>query len=937
MKKLKCITVILFHLLPAYCFTQNFGGNAPVVKWKQINTNTARVIFPTGLDSQANRMANVIQLLDSTTSNTIGGKQRKWNVVLQNQTTISNAYVRLAPVMSELYMTPPQDNFSEGSLRWDDNLIIHESRHMQQFSNFNKGVSKLFSFFLGQEGQLFANGLLLPDYFFEGDAVFQETLVSHQGRGRMPSFYNGFKSLWIENKKYSWSKYRSGSLKNFVPDHYPLGYMLVSYGYEKYGDTFWNSVTNDAVRGRRFFNKAIQKYSRIPFKQFRSNAIDYFKEQSALTDNKVNDSLHYITATEKNNVVDYLFPAFIGNDSIVVTKKSYKKIAAFYLLVNGKEEKIRVKDVVIDDYFSYRSGKIVYAAYQSDARWSNRDYSVIQLLDIATKKQQQLTVHSKYFSPDINSDGTEVLAVSVNTDGTNALHRLNAATGKVVLKVPNTSNYFFTQTKYINSETAIAAVRNPEGNMALAKVNLVTGAINLLTMFSFNVLGNPFVKGDTVYFSRRDKNADNIFAITLNNKRLFKLTNNLNGVYQPVVNYNNDLVYTAFTADGHRLVKTTVGNALWQQFNDFILIPDLYTPNALTGKSARVLDAVDTIKHPITKYKKSFQLFNFHSWRPIINDPEFGYTLYSDNVFSSFSNAISYTYNRNDKSHTIGFNSAFAGLFPILNVGVEESFNRTLDNAFGKSVQYNTALAKAGISIPLHFIGHRTNKFISLGGSYNIEQYYYNGLTKNVLKNKAINYINTFISFGNYSRMARQNINPKWGQVISLTYKDAFNFRESHKFIGAGTLYFPGLFANHSLVINTAYQKRDSLPDLFSNTFLYARGYQALSTRRMYKLAANYHFPIVYPDGGIPGLIYFTRIRANMFYDYNNAKARVNGTLTEIINRSVGTEIYFDTKIWNSLPVSIGVRFAHLLDMDLINPIVKNKWEILIPINLIPN
>jgi hypothetical protein len=105
----------------------------------------------------------------------------------------------------------------------------------------------------------------------------------------------------------------------------------------------------------------------------------------------------------------------------------------------------------------------------------------------------------------------------------------------------------------------------------------------------------------------------------------------------------------------------------------------------------------------------------------------------------------------------------------------------------------------------------------------------------------------------------------------------------------------------------------------------------------MYKLAANYHFPMVYPDGGIPGLIYFTRIRANMFYDYNNAKARVNGTLTEIINRSVGTEIYFDTKIWNSSPVSIGVRFAHLLDMDLINPTVKNIWEILIPINLIPN
>jgi hypothetical protein len=154
-------------------------------------------------------------------------------------------------------------------------------------------------------------------------------------------------------------------------------------------------------------------------------------------------------------------------------------------------------------------------------------------------------------------------------------------------------------------------------------------------------------------------------------------------------------------------------------------------------------------------------------------------------------------------------------------------------------------------------------------------------------------------------------------------------------------LYFPGLAVNHSLLINAAYQKRDTLPDLFSNIFSYARGYEALSTRRMYKLAFNYHFPLCYPDWGVAGLIYFQRVRANAFFDFNNAKARVtsNGisALTEIKNRSVGGELYFDTKVWNSLPVSIGVRFAHLLDTDLLNRGVKNKWEIIVPIGLIPD
>ena len=176
----------------------------------QVNTNSSRVIFPKGLDSQAQRISNTVSLLDTTTLYSIGNKSRKWNIVLLNQTTEANAYVRLAPVISELYMVPPQNSFANGSLRWDDNLIIHENRHMQQFSNFNHGFTKVFSFFLGQEGQLLANGLTIPDYFFEGDAVWQETLVSKQGRGRMPSFFNGMKALWLADKKYNWMQLRNG-------------------------------------------------------------------------------------------------------------------------------------------------------------------------------------------------------------------------------------------------------------------------------------------------------------------------------------------------------------------------------------------------------------------------------------------------------------------------------------------------------------------------------------------------------------------------------------------------------------------------------------------------------------------------------------------------------------------------------------------------------
>ena len=954
MKKIRAFLSIIFLLPVCTAAAQNFGGNPASESWYQINNKTVRVIFPHGLDSQANRIANIMKLLGDTTAKTIGGIQKKWNIVLLNQTTISNAFVRQAPVLSEFFMTPPQNSFSSGSIRWDDNLVIHENRHVQQLSNFNKGFTKVFSFVLGQEGQLLANGMTVPDYFFEGDAVWQETLVSAQGRGRMPSFYNSFKSLWLANKDFSWMKLRNGSMKDFTPDHYELGYQLTAYGYEKYGQNFWHKVTNDAVRFRGVFypfNRAVERYSGKSYKQFRQDAMNYFKEKSFSVKTTSATAFTYLTKEQKNNVVDYEFPNYINDDSILVTKKSYKEVNAFYILSKGKETKLRVRDIGIDDYYGYKNGKIVYAAYQSDARWANRDYSVIKILDIYTGKQRQVTYKSKYFSPDINAAGTEILAVSVNSDGTNNLCRIDAQTGKLIMKVPNHRNYFFTQTRYINANTAVSALRNPEGNMILMTVNLTTGSLYDLTPFSFNVIGYPSVKGDTVYFSAMRNNADKVFAVVLNSKKLYQLSDNENGVYAPVVNKRGEILVSSFTAGGYMLAKHTLKSFDWKETvsDNFLKNSRIYFNDSMFyGVGAGVLYTLNEhpfkgsttgmIKNKVIKYRKSLHLFNFHSWRPVVDDPEFGYTVFSDNVLSSLSSNITYTYNRSDRSHTIGFNGAFAGWFPVLSVGAEESFNRTVDTALGKSVCYNSAKASAGISIPLRFVGGRTSKFLNFGGGYNLEQYYYRGVGKNVFGNKAVNYMNAFLNFSNVNQQARQHINPRWAQAVSFNYRNAFgDFSRSHKFVANSSFYFPGLFVNHSLVINAAYQNRDSFPDLFSKVFSYSRGYEALSTRRMYKIGANYHFPIVYPDWGFANILYFQRIRANAFYDYTNAKARVNNVLTEIKNRSTGGEIYFDTKIWNALPVSFGVRFSHLLDKDLLNPLVKNRWEIIIPIGLIPN
>ena len=234
-------------LQPILRKAKEFGGNPPSIKWKQVNIPAAKVIFPQGLDSSALEVASIIAQMNLAIAPTIGAKQKQVSIVLQNQTTIANAYVGLAPFRSEFYLTPDQNSFEIGSLPWVQQLSIHEFRHVQQYNNFNVGLSRVLHVLFGEGGQALGNDLAIPNWFFEGDAVFNETMVSDQGRGRIPFFFNGYRALWVANKDYSWMKLRNGSYLDFTPDWYPTGYMMVSYGREKFGDLFWKNVTHDAA------------------------------------------------------------------------------------------------------------------------------------------------------------------------------------------------------------------------------------------------------------------------------------------------------------------------------------------------------------------------------------------------------------------------------------------------------------------------------------------------------------------------------------------------------------------------------------------------------------------------------------------------------------------------------------------------------------------
>ncbi len=331
--RLKVAIIICFGFVNR-SVAQQFGGEPSNLRWYKVDAPSVNVIFPKGLDSVAQRIAAVTRYLNGHTSVTAGDFQRKINIVLHSHTTISNAYVGLAPWRSEFNLMPPQNSFDLGSIPWPDNLAIHEYRHVQQFMNYRKGLSKLMYYIFGEEGQAVANNAAIPNWFFEGDAVFQETSVSVQGRGRLPFFFNGYKSLWQAGRNYSYMKLRNGSFRNYVPDHYQLGYLLVGYGREKFGADFWKKVTDDAVRYRNLFypfQHAVKKYSGLPFREFVDQARTWFMQRSE----RIQEAGNFVTKDSRGYVTDYVYPYAIDSDSILVLKKSYRKPACLVLAHEG--------------------------------------------------------------------------------------------------------------------------------------------------------------------------------------------------------------------------------------------------------------------------------------------------------------------------------------------------------------------------------------------------------------------------------------------------------------------------------------------------------------------------------------------------------------------------------------------------------------------------
>jgi hypothetical protein len=637
-------------------------------------------------------------------------------------------------------------------------------------------------------------------------------------------------------------------------------------------------------------------------------------------------------SSKRNNrttVTNYYFPQFISGDSLLYVQTAYDRLPAFYIRDGRGEHRLVQRSITTEDWFSYRNGTIAYTAFSTDPRWSLYDFSDIVLLDVKTGHERRISEKEKMFTPDLSPSGKKLVAIRFTDSLQTELQILQTATGNVEkVLLPGAGNQY-ANPRFAGEDSVIVVSKNEKSEAALLLIDLRdTATTELLLPYSLNTISVPFVAKDKVYFVSNASGNDDLFSVDIKSREIIQLTQDKTGNYYPSV-YGDSWVWSHFTAEGlllkqaslNAMQQQVISHQSWQQKRQQYPVAD-----------AAVLHNAPVRLYNDQPYGNTSHLLNFHSWAPNYVDPEFTFSLYSDNVLNTFSNELFYSYNQNEASHGVGWNSSYGGLFTVINGGVTYTFNRHV-KLEDRTVTYDQLDARLGYNIPLNFSKGKSYKFLNFGSDVVFSSYTPKGALKDSVAAGHQTYLKNFVNWSHYLPKAVQHIYPKLGWSTGFQHRQLLS-KNGYQLLGNVSVYLPS-FANHSLVLAGAFQQTDTNSVVFSNLFSNSRGYNEVYFSRMWKAAANYHFPIVYPDFGFANIFYLQRLRGNLFYDFTKVFSRDKLQTDQL--RSVGAELFFDSKWWNQLPVSFGFRVSHLLD-DGYTPQDRkgsNWFEIILPVNLI--
>ncbi len=920
MLKSYLITFALFF--PVFGFSQYYltGQDPASVRWRQIKTENFQIIFPKEYSRMAQYYANVLELSGKHVKRPYIEKQKPVTIILHNRSTLSNAMVSPAPFHADFFEMPSQDLYPQ---IWQDQLALHEYRHVVQMTKIKSGFTKGLYYLFGDQGVAAVFGTFLPFWFIEGDAVFSETVHSKSGRGRVPGFSYKLKAQVLDKKIYKYDKAQFGSYKNFVPDHYTLGYQLVTYGTSRYGISMWNDILCRVAR-KPFtlvpFTYGLKKSTGNGKVNFYNKTLDSLKVQWQKSDPAFTDSLF---KTENRFYTDYLFPQPLSDGSVICEKASIDDIRRFVkVFPDGSEKPIYTPGFDFKESLWANDSLICWNEKSFDIRWSNRDYSVIKIYDFKNRKIKTVTRKSRYFAPAVSGNLKYIAASEITETGQNNLVILDFVSGKKIKTFATPGNLLFMTPRWANDNKHIAAIVLGKNGKKIIVANIETGDIKTVLPYTFAEIKQPAIYDDYIVFSGTFEGKDELFAVRISDGKIFKLLNARFGSVNPVFSADGKKIfYSAYTSDGF---KPAVSDFIPENLKVYNkkTVPAFYPVDKLVSDTTFVLDNVkvpDSIYNE-KKYSRIAHLFNPYAWGPLYIDADNysfqpGVSLLSQNKLSTAVTSLGYLYDINEQTGKVKFGFDYYGWYPVISINASYGGRRQFANdgqGQMQEVRWKETDISAAVSFPLNFTKSKWIKGINPSAKVHQRFLSMEPGSKFSFKEERLT-IAAFQLYGYIQqKKSKKDIFPRYGMWINGLYrKTLFSDSSSEQMSLQGALFLPGVLKHHGIRIYTAFQNNIEGYYNFGHTVSMPRGYTGLQPDRCAVIKADYALPLFYPDWNVPAVFYLKRVYSRLFYDYlydigNNGQGDVS---------AAGVEIYSGWHFLSLFPeVNLGIRFSYLIE-----------------------
>ncbi len=900
--------------------------NPTSLHWNRLSTPHFQVLYPDGFDSTAQRTANRLESLYEPTSASLEKKPRRISVLLQNQTTNSNGFVSLFPRRSEFFAVAPQDPGLLGTLDWLDLLSVHEYRHVVQNDKALQGYGRVLYSILGNTG-LGLTTATVPDWFAEGDAVSNETLLSTSGRGRIPNFDLGMRANLLAGKRFNYPKSVGGSYRDNVPNHYVLGYFLTTYLKLNYGSDVWSRVLNRNYH--RFpwpfaFSASIKDVTRLRTEDLYERTIDelveiWQKQQDGLV---LTPASPFPVDAEKQLTkrpvfTNYQYPQFLTDSTVLCVKSGLGDTPRLVILDKNRREKTVLVQGFPNDptLLSATTAKACWIEFGYDPRWSQRIYSNIRLLDLKSGKLTRLTHRARYTAVALSPDNTKLVVVD-NTDRYKIrLLILDARTGQLLKSISNSDNAFFQHPRWKDDNKTIITVALKDGKKTIQSIDSELNTYtDLLPRVNENI-SHPQPWGDYVLFDSPRSGIDNIYAVDTHSKQVFQLTSRPLAAYHASVSPSGSrIAFEDFSVTGSRISDMALTVSDWKPVVEPNRNPaSSYSnplmqqePGATQGRQILSRSGVtdsSTTTYPTARFRRLTNAVNVYSWGPVLGSTgqALSVGLSSQDLLSTTQIGVGYTYNQAEQAGNAYALLSYQGLYPIIDLSFQHGNRRTslyvdraepVDSLRTDRWQYDQLTA--GFRLPLQLTNSKYIQGLNLSAYYN-----YLHVTGYDLPFRYITEVGSAgslsaLTYGfSYSRLLRQSkrdVAPRWGQTFSANYRTTpFGGKLTGEQWGVqANLFFPGMAKHHSLRLRAGYQEQARATYRFSPVVFYPRGQLYVSDDQITAASVEYRLPIADTHLTLGRWLYVQRIKASGFYDLANGQSLAE--VRDVYNRLRGYE-----------------------------------------------